>query len=92
MTKKLHLYKAKAFTDVNVTKKHDFLLSWGKKKYCRERRKCWLPAFSLFPTIFSKPIIQFLKNSVKSGGAFRKNLCQDRENKERGPMKQDNLV
>ena len=24
------------------------------KKYCAKRRKCWLPAFSPFPTMFSK--------------------------------------
>ena len=23
-------------------------------KLCKKRRKCWLPAFSLFPTMFSK--------------------------------------
>ena len=24
------------------------------RKHCRKRRKCWLPAFSPFPTMFSK--------------------------------------
>ena len=24
------------------------------KKHCGKRRKCWLPAFSPFPTMFSK--------------------------------------
>ena len=24
------------------------------RKHCRKRRKCWLPAFSLFPTVFPK--------------------------------------
>ena len=27
------------------------------KKYCEKRRKCWLPAFCPFPTIFSKGLI-----------------------------------
>ena len=29
-----------------------FLIEW--KKYSRKMRKCWLPAFSPFPSIFSK--------------------------------------
>ena len=33
------------------------------KKHCGKRRKCWLPAFSLFPTIFSKA---FFSRGVKS--------------------------
>ena len=24
------------------------------RKHCEKRRKCWLPAFSLFPAMFSK--------------------------------------
>ena len=34
-----------------------------KKKDCGKRRKCWLPAFSPFPTMFSKG---FLHRCVKS--------------------------
>ena len=33
------------------------------RKLCWKRRKCWLPAFSPFPTMFSK--VFFLKNAVK---------------------------
>ena len=30
-------------------------ISFGKgRKHCGKRRKCWLPAFSPFPTLFSK--------------------------------------
>ena len=32
-----------------------FKISIGKgRKYCGKRRKCWLPAFSPFPSMFSK--------------------------------------
>ena len=27
------------------------------RKHCGKRRKCWLPAFSPFPTMFSKGVI-----------------------------------
>ena len=50
--------KLKAFTDdkINVTKKLKFW--FGKdRKHCGKRRKCWLPAFSPFPTMFSKAFI-----------------------------------
>ena len=31
-----------------------FEIWFGKdRKHCRKRRKCWLPAFSPFPTMFS---------------------------------------
>ena len=33
--------------------KPDFCF-WKSKKHCGKRRKCWLPAFSHFPTMFSK--------------------------------------
>ena len=49
----LNLSKLKGFADdkINVTKK----LNLGKgRKHCGKRRKCWLPAFSPFPTMFSK--------------------------------------
>ena len=37
---------------------------FGKsRKHCGERRKCWLPAFSPFPTVFSKA---FFSRGVKS--------------------------
>ena len=32
-------------------------ICFGKgRKYCGKRRKCWLPAFSPFPTMFSKAL------------------------------------
>ena len=34
------------------------------RKHCGKRRKCWLPAFSPFPTVFSKG---FLLKIFKSG-------------------------
>ena len=34
---------------------HEMLLSQGRK-HCGKRRKCWLPAFSPFPTLFSTDI------------------------------------
>ena len=47
--------KLKAFADdkINVTKKLKFALGLEEKN-CKKRRKCWLPAFSPFPTMFSK--------------------------------------
>ena len=41
--------KLKAFAD----DKTEICLGMGRK-HCRKRRKCWLPARSPFPTIFSK--------------------------------------
>ena len=36
-----------------MTQKLKFVLK-KSRKYCGKRRKCWLPAFSPFPTMFSK--------------------------------------
>ena len=30
---------------------------WQGRKHCWKRRKCWLPAFSPFPTMFSKVLL-----------------------------------
>ena len=54
--------KLKAFADdkMNLNKKSTcfgkaFRKAFGKgRKHGRKRRKCWLPAFSPFPTMFSK--------------------------------------
>ena len=45
----------KAFADkkINETQKLNFCFL-KRRKNCRKRRKCWLPAFSSFPTVFSK--------------------------------------
>ena len=51
--KNLDLTKLKAFADdkINVTQ----TICFGKGiKHCWKRRKCCLPAFSPFPTMFSK--------------------------------------
>ena len=56
--------KMKAFPDneINVTK--DLKICFGKdRKHCRKGRKCWLPAFSPFPIMFSE---SFLPKVVKS--------------------------
>ena len=48
------------------------MLSFGKgletqqlsgmiRKHCGKRRKCWLPAFSPFPTMFSTPFFFFFQ-------------------------------
>ena len=51
----LDWFKLKAFADnkINVTLKTKILFGIGRK-HCGKRRKCWLPAFSPFPTMFSK--------------------------------------
>ena len=44
---------------------------FGKgRKHCRKRRKCWLPAFSPFPTMFSKG---FLYKVIESRDCVVKN-------------------
>ena len=60
--KVLGLPKLKAFAgDIsNVTQ--NIKLSYDRK-HCGKRRKCWLPAFSPFPTMFSKG---FFPQCVKS--------------------------
>ena len=49
---------------INVTEKLKFDFGKGRKHYGK-RRKCWLPAFSPFPTMFSKG---FFSKVVKSQG------------------------
>ena len=51
----LDLLKLKAFADdnLNVYQILKFALEKGRK-YCGKYRKCWLPTFSLFTTMFSK--------------------------------------
>ena len=36
---------------------HIEICFWKSRKHCGERRKCWLPAFSPFPTMFSKALV-----------------------------------
>ena len=50
--------KLEAFADdkINAIKKTE--ICCGKdRKHCGKRRKCWLPAFSPFPTMFSKKLL-----------------------------------
>ena len=50
-----HWFKLKALADNKLTmnQKLDFVFGKGRK-HCGKRRKCWLPAFSPFPKMFSK--------------------------------------
>ena len=69
--KNVDFSKVKAFANnkSNVTQKLKFALGKGRK-YCGKRRKCWIPAFSPFPTIFSKG---FFLRVVKSWDCVIKN-------------------
>ena len=49
-------FKAFAEDKINVTKKVILLFCRNSKKHCWKRRKCWLPAFSPFPAMFSKSL------------------------------------
>ena len=62
--KMLDWSKLKAFADdkINVNEKSEIWFGKGRK-HCGKRRKCWLPAFSPIPTMFSK---SFLPKIVKS--------------------------
>ena len=44
-------------TYVNVTTKIEICFGKGRK-HCGKRTKCWLPAFSPFPTMFSKGLFK----------------------------------
>ena len=54
--------KKSEYNKINVTEKKNFCFGKGRK-HCGKRRKCWLPAFSPFPTMFSKA---FFLRVVKS--------------------------
>ena len=68
--------KLKAFVDekINATQKWNFLGGNGRK-HCGKRGKCWLPAFSPFPTMFSKAfifrVVKSLDCVVELNGYFR---------------------
>ena len=61
----LHLSKLKAFADDKISVSKFEIYFWKNKKQCGKRRKCWLPAFSPFPTILSKSF--FFQGHQKSG-------------------------
>ena len=50
------LTKIKNIADDNLNLNQNIEICFGKgRKHCGEKsRKCWLPAFSPFPTMFSK--------------------------------------
>ena len=68
--KLLDVKKLKAFADdkLNVTRMTISLFDKSRKHFSKSR-KCWLPAFSPFPTVFSKAL---LFSFVKSGGSLVK--------------------
>ena len=55
------LSKFTAFADNNIIMTQKLKLCWGK--HAGKKRKCWSPAFSPFPTMFSKV---FFSRGVKS--------------------------
>ena len=53
--KKIDLLKLKALANDKINVIENFEVYFEKdRKYCGKRRKCWLPAFSPFPKVFSK--------------------------------------
>ena len=62
----LDLSKLKAFAEdkINVYNSKTGIPFGMVRKHCGKRRKCWLPAFSPFPTLFSKG---FFFRVIKSG-------------------------
>ena len=50
----LDLSKLKAFADDKCDSKKPKFTFGRVEKHCGKRRKCWLPAFSPFPNMFSK--------------------------------------
>ena len=49
----LSLSKLKVFADDKSDLRFEICFV-KSRKHCRKKRKCWLPAFSPFPTMFSK--------------------------------------
>ena len=56
------IFTAFAEDKSNMNQKLNFILG-RVEKHCGKRRKCWLPAFSSFPTMFSKG---FFPSVIKS--------------------------
>ena len=50
----LDLSKLKAFADDNSNVNQAMKFALGRVENTVEKEKCWLPAFSPFPTMFSK--------------------------------------
>ena len=54
----LPLSKLNAFADDSFSESKTVQFFFGKVENDEKRTKCWLPAFSLFPTMFSKHFFQ----------------------------------
>ena len=70
------LSKVKAFTDdkVSIANLMIPVCDWVGKHFGK-RRKCWLPAFSPFPAMFSKA---FFTRVMKTRDCFAKSyVCQE---------------
>ena len=52
--KNLDWSKLKAVADDKINVIAELKFGLGRAENTGKRRKCWLPAFSLFPTMFSK--------------------------------------
>ena len=60
----LDVSKLKGIADDKIKETENFEICFVKdRKHCGKRRKCWLPAFSPFPTMFSRG---FFLRGVKS--------------------------
>ena len=62
--------KLKAFADDKICYRKMEIWFGKGRKHCGKRRKCWLPAFSPFPTMFSKG---FLYRVIKTCDCVVKN-------------------
>ena len=64
--KTLDCSKLKAFADNKINEAEKMVICFGKdKKHCEKRRKCWLPAFSPFLTMFSTDFLYGVVNSLQ---------------------------
>ena len=52
------LSKLKTFADEKINVAQKLKIFKGSVENNGERRKCWLPAFSLFPTVFKRVFLQ----------------------------------
>ena len=50
----IHKNKRKAVADDNINVDQIMMSVFDRIEHCGKRRKCWLPAFSPLPTMFSK--------------------------------------
>ena len=63
----LGLPKLKAFADDKLNVTQNIKVVFHRiEKHCGKRRKCWLPAFSSFPTMFSEGFFSCRASKVVS--------------------------